>query len=71
VATAHSFATTYPAEAMRLDASKKLTLNGSLAGTEISATGVTGTGKAICVKSDGNFGVCADAVGAGGTCTCG
>lgn len=37
---------------------------------EINASGVTGTGKAVCVKADGNFGTCDDAVGAGGTCTC-
>ena len=37
---------------------------------EVTITGVTGSGKAVCVKADGNLGVCADAVGAGGTCTC-
>jgi len=37
---------------------------------ELNVTGVTGAGKAVCVKADGNFGVCGDAVGAGGTCTC-
>jgi hypothetical protein len=29
-----------------------------------------GTGKALCVKSDGNVGTCTNAVGASGTCTC-
>lgn len=38
---------------------------------EINLSGVTGSGKAVCVKADGDLGVCADAVGAGGTCTCG
>jgi hypothetical protein len=38
--------------------------------TELNITGVTGSGKAVCVKADGNLGVCSDAVGAGGTCTC-
>ena len=47
------------------------TFTAAISGTEIGLTGVTGTGKAVCVKSDGNFGVCSDAVGGGGTCTCG
>jgi hypothetical protein len=38
---------------------------------ELSIEGVTGSGKAVCVKADGNLGVCSDAVGASGTCTCG
>ena len=38
---------------------------------EVNITSVTGSGKAVCVKADGNLGVCSDAVGAGGTCTCG
>lgn len=40
---------------------------------ELSFAGVNadGTGKALCVKSDGNVGTCSDAVGGGGTCTCG
>lgn len=38
---------------------------------EIRVSGVTGSGKAVCIKSTGDFGVCSDAVGAGGTCTCG
>lgn len=29
-----------------------------------------GSGKAACIKADGNLGTCTDAVGAGGTCTC-
>lgn len=41
-------------------------------GPEIRSAGVSsdGTGKALCVKADGNIGTCTDAVGAGGTCTC-
>jgi hypothetical protein len=38
--------------------------------TELNITGVTGSGKAVCVKADGNLGVCSDAVGESGTCTC-
>src|SRR6185369_8908142 len=38
---------------------------------EISVTGVSGTGKTICVKSDANFGVCSDAPNGSGICTCG
>lgn len=38
---------------------------------ELTIGGVSGSGKAVCVKADGDLGVCADAVGAGGTCTCG
>lgn len=37
---------------------------------EVSISTVTGSGKAVCVKADGNLGVCSDAVGVGGTCTC-
>jgi hypothetical protein len=37
---------------------------------ELQITGVTGSGKAVCVKADKTLGTCADAVGAGGTCTC-
>lgn len=37
---------------------------------ELLIGGVTGSGKAVCVKADGYLGVCGDAVGAGGTCTC-
>lgn len=42
-------------------------------GGELTATGFKsdGTGKALCVKSDGNIGTCSTAVGASGTCTCG
>lgn len=29
-----------------------------------------GSGKAVCIKADGNLGTCTDAVGVGGTCTC-
>lgn len=29
-----------------------------------------GSGKVVCIKSDGNLGTCTSAVGAGGTCTC-
>ena len=29
-----------------------------------------GTGKAVCIKADGNLGTCTDAVGGAGTCTC-
>lgn len=42
--------------------------------TQVSVPNVTvsglATGKAICVRTDGNFGVCTSAVGAGGDCTC-
>jgi hypothetical protein len=38
---------------------------------EIHATGVSGTGKVVCVKSDGNFGQCSDAPNGSGVCTCG
>jgi hypothetical protein len=39
---------------------------------EVEVAGVSGdgTGKAVCVKADGDLGTCTDAVGAGGTCTC-
>lgn len=39
---------------------------------EFTNTGISGdgTGKAVCIKTDGNLGTCADAVGVGGTCTC-
>lgn len=39
---------------------------------ETKLTGVSGdgSGKAVCVKSDGNLGTCSSAVAAGGTCTC-
>ena len=39
---------------------------------EATVSGVAGdgTGKAVCIKSDGNFGTCTDAVGGSGTCTC-
>ena len=37
---------------------------------EASFAGVLGDNKAVCVKADDNLGTCADAVGAGGTCTC-
>ena len=43
---------------------------GAVSAAELSLTGVTGTGKAVCVKSDGVLGVCGDAVGGSGTCTC-
>ena len=39
--------------------------------TKVSGVSGDGTGKAVCVKSDGNLGTCSDAVGASGTCTCG
>lgn len=38
---------------------------------EFEVTGVTGSGKVVCVKADGKFGVCSDAPGGSGTCTCG
>lgn len=38
---------------------------------KIDGVSSDGTGKAVCVKSDGTLGTCSDAVGAGGTCTCG
>lgn len=39
---------------------------------ELNVTGISGdgTGRAVCIKADGNLGTCQDAVGAGGTCTC-
>lgn len=40
---------------------------------ELNVSGVSGdgSGKVVCIKSDGNMGTCSSAVGAGGTCTCG
>ncbi len=39
---------------------------------EISVSGVSGSGKIVCVKADGDFGVCSDdPSSADGTCTCG
>ena len=38
---------------------------------EFSVTGVAGSGKVVCVKADGNFGVCSSATSGSGTCTCG
>ena len=38
---------------------------------EFSVTGVAGSGKVVCVKADGNFGVCSSAISGSGTCTCG
>lgn len=37
----------------------------------ISGISGDGTGKVVCIKSDGNLGTCSTTVGAGGTCTCG
>jgi len=37
----------------------------------ISGISGDGTGKVVCIKSDGNLGTCSSAVGASGTCTCG
>ncbi len=39
---------------------------------EVNVSGVSGdgTGKVICIKSDGNFGTCSDQPGGSGTCTC-
>lgn len=39
---------------------------------ELKSAGIysDGSGKAVCIKSDGNLGTCTDAVGASGTCTC-
>ena len=49
-----------------------LTLTGAISGTEIGLSGVAGTGKVVCVKADGNFGVCSDDPdNTDGTCTCG
>lgn len=47
-----------------------ITSAGAASAAELSLTGVTGSGKAVCVKSDGALGVCGDAVGGSGTCTC-
>ncbi|OGR94526.1 MAG: hypothetical protein A2V88_05835 [Elusimicrobia bacterium RBG_16_66_12] len=53
--------------AMWIDAGN-VRLDGELTVGGINADG---SGKAACVKADGNLGTCSDAVGAGGTCTCG
>jgi hypothetical protein len=39
---------------------------------EATFSGISGdgSGKAVCIKADGNLGTCTDAVGGGGTCTC-
>ena len=37
---------------------------------EINVSGVSGSGKVVCVKADGNFGTCDNQPGAEGTCTC-
>lgn len=37
----------------------------------ISGIGADGTGKSVCIKSDGNLGTCSNAVNATGQCTCG
>ena len=39
--------------------------------TKITGISGDGSGKAVCVKADGNLGTCSSAVGAAGTCTCG
>ena len=41
-------------------------------GGEASFRGITsdGTGKVVCIKSDGNLGTCTDTPGIGGDCTC-
>lgn len=41
-------------------------------GGEVKVNSVAGdgTGKAVCIKSDGNLGTCTDVVGITGTCTC-
>lgn len=36
----------------------------------ISGVGGDGSGKVICIKSDGNLGTCTSVVGVGGDCTC-
>lgn len=48
-----------------------VTTAGAVSAAELSLTGVTGTGKAVCVKADGALGVCSTVVAADGTCTCG
>lgn len=48
-------------ERMRIDSTGEVDI-GSISGD--------GTGKAVCIKSDGNLGTCTNAVGASGTCTC-
>lgn len=58
--------TTAPTSGIELD----VTGDGAFSG-ELSVGGVSGTGKVWCVKSDGNAGVCSDAPGGSGTCTCG
>lgn len=37
----------------------------------LSGVAGDGTGKVVCVKSDGNFGTCSDAPNSSGVCTCG
>lgn len=37
---------------------------------DIASVSGDGTGKVVCIKSDGNLGTCTTTVGAGGTCTC-
>ena len=49
------------------------TIDGNVSASgETSIGGVTadGTGKVVCIKSDGDLGTCTDAPGATGTCTC-
>jgi len=38
--------------------------------TELTISGVTGSGQAVCVKSDGDLGTCSDAPNGSGVCTC-
>lgn len=52
-------------ERASIDATGILSVSG-----EISVGGVTGTGNAICVKSDTTFGTCSTAPNASGVCTC-
>lgn len=47
-----------------------VTSAGAVSAAELTLSGVTGSGKAVCVKADGAMGVCGDAVGGSGTCTC-
>lgn len=42
-----------------------------IAELEVDGISGDGSGKAVCIKADGYLGTCSDAVGAGGTCTCG
>jgi len=44
--------------------------NSFINGGELKIASVSGSGKAVCVKSDGNLGTCTDAVSASGVCTC-